>query len=127
MPSKSVEQELIHRKQHKPNPEAVFRRQGNDQQCHQACPADGLQHPPVRAGGVVDDLALYTSMLYPVLHWMEDQGLVEAEWKETETGRKRKYYQLRKEGRKALAAERQQWLTVHATLTQLWKTQPHLS
>jgi hypothetical protein len=34
-------------------------------------------------------------MLYPVLHWMEDQGLVEAGWKEAETGRKRKYYRLR--------------------------------
>ena len=66
-------------------------------------------------------------MLYPVLHWMEDQGLVESEWKEAETGRKRKYYRLRKEGRKALQAEKQQWLTVHTTLTKLWKTQPSLT
>ena len=66
-------------------------------------------------------------MLYPVLHWMEDEGLVESEWKEAETGRKRKYYRLRREGRKALQAERQQWLTVHTTLTKLWKTQPSLT
>jgi PadR family transcriptional regulator, regulatory protein PadR len=66
-------------------------------------------------------------MLYPVLHWMEDQGLVESEWKEAETGRKRKYYRLRNEGRKAIATEKQQWLTVHSTLTKLWKIQPHLT
>ena len=66
-------------------------------------------------------------MLYPVLHWMEDEGLIESEWREAETGRKRKYYRLRKEGRKALQAERQQWLTVHETLTKLWKTQLHLT
>lgn len=62
-------------------------------------------------------------MLYPVLHWMEDGGLIESEWREAETGRKRKYYRLHKEGRKALQDEQQQWLTVHETLTKLWKTQ----
>jgi len=65
-------------------------------------------------------------MLYPVLHWMEDEDLIEAEWREAETGRKRKYYRLRKEGRKALQDEQQQWLTVHETLTKLWKPQPRL-
>lgn len=65
-------------------------------------------------------------MLYPVLHWMEAQDLIESEWREAETGRKRKYYRLRKEGRKTLQAERQQWLTVHQTLTKLWKTEPNL-
>jgi PadR family transcriptional regulator PadR len=63
-------------------------------------------------------------MLYPVLHWMEDEDLIESEWRESETGRKRKYYQLRKEGRTALQDEQQQWLTVHETLTKLWKPQP---
>ena len=62
-------------------------------------------------------------MLYPVLHWMEKQDLIESEWREAETGRKRKYYRLRREGRKALQSERQQWLTVHETLTSLWKVQ----
>lgn len=67
-------------------------------------------------------------MLYPVLHWMENEGMIESEWQESETGRKRKYYRLRKEGRKALQQEKQQWLAVHETLTKLWKqTQPHLT
>ena len=66
-------------------------------------------------------------MLYPVLHWMQKEGLIEAEWRAAETGRKRKYYRLQEQGRRALAEEQQQWMTVHTTLTQLWKTQPHLT
>ena len=66
-------------------------------------------------------------MLYPVLHWMEQQELIESEWRESEIGRKRKYYRLRKEGRRALESERREWNTVHSTLTKLWKTQPSLT
>ena len=66
-------------------------------------------------------------MLYPVLHWMEDEDLIKSEWREAETGRKRKYYRLRQEGRHALQDEQQQWLTVHETLTKLWKQQPRLT
>ena len=66
-------------------------------------------------------------MLYPVLHWMEEEKFIESEWREAETGRRRKYYRIRREGRTALGTERQQWLTVHQTLTRLWKTQPHLT
>jgi len=63
-------------------------------------------------------------MLYPVLHWMEEEDLIEAEWRDAETGRKRKYYRLRKEGRKALQQEQEQWMTVHDTLSKLWKHKP---
>jgi DNA-binding PadR family transcriptional regulator len=66
-------------------------------------------------------------MLYPVLHWMEAEGLVKSEWREGETGRKRKYYRLCPQGSKALQAEREQWLTVHNTLTRLWRQQPSLT
>lgn len=66
-------------------------------------------------------------MLYPVLHWMEQEAMIEAEWRAAETGRKRKYYRLRQEGHKALRREREQWQTVNQTLGRLWKTQPHLT
>ena len=59
-------------------------------------------------------------MLYPVLHWMEKEGLIESEWRVSESGRKRKYYRLKSKGRAALAEERRQWLTVHQTLAKLW-------
>ena len=62
-------------------------------------------------------------MLYPVLHWMEKEGMIESEWREAETGRKRKYYRLRKEGRKALKEEKERWLSVHETFKRIWKQQ----
>lgn len=65
-------------------------------------------------------------MLYPVLHWMEREELIESEWRTIDSGRRRKYYRLRKAGRAALREEQQQWMTVHTTLMKLWKTKPHL-
>lgn|SRR5687767_11261822 len=66
-------------------------------------------------------------MLYPVLHWMEKERLIDSEWREMESGRKRKYYRIRREGRKSLQAEKEQWTTVHSTLVNLWKTKPGLT
>jgi PadR family transcriptional regulator, regulatory protein PadR len=63
-------------------------------------------------------------MLYPVLHRLEREGLIDSEWRESETGRERKYYFLRREGRKALQNEQHQWLTVHNTLSKLWQLKP---
>jgi DNA-binding PadR family transcriptional regulator len=59
-------------------------------------------------------------MLYPVLHRMEKRGLVKARWGTSETGRKRKYYSIRKEGRQALAESREQWRAVFETLNLAW-------
>jgi PadR family transcriptional regulator, regulatory protein PadR len=66
-------------------------------------------------------------MLYPFLHWMEDEGLIESEWKNAESGRRRKYYRLQRKGNLALKTERDQWLIIHDTLTKLWKTRPNLT
>lgn len=60
-------------------------------------------------------------MLYPVLHWLEDQGYVRSAWRKAETGRKRKYYALNPEGGQALRDQKEQWQTVNKTLNQLWK------
>lgn len=74
-----------------------------------------------------DKIQWTEGMLYPVLHWMEKEKLIESEWQQADSGRKRKYYRIRREGHRALQEEKQQWMTVHATLTKLWKTQPHLT
>lgn len=63
-------------------------------------------------------------MLYPVLHRLEREKLIESEWKEAESGRERKYYRLSAKGRQSLKTERQQWLAVHNTLCQLWNIKP---
>src|SRR5215471_6294282 len=62
-------------------------------------------------------------MLYPVLHRMEREGLIESRWKEAESGRKRKYYSIKKEGRRALKEKSQQWSVIASVLGQLWKEQ----
>lgn len=61
-------------------------------------------------------------MLYPVLHRLEREGLITAEWRvAAETGRKRKYYRLSAEGKKSARAERGAWLAVHAVLERVWQ------
>jgi PadR family transcriptional regulator PadR len=47
--------------------------------------------------------------LLPALSRMERAGRVKAEWRETENGRRGKYYSLTTSGRKALSAETDQW------------------
>jgi PadR family transcriptional regulator PadR len=59
-------------------------------------------------------------MLYPVLHRLEARGLIASYWKRAPSGRRRKYYKISEEGRKALAEERDQWDTVDSTLRKLW-------
>src|SRR3974377_418389 len=48
-------------------------------------------------------------MLYPVLHRMEDEGWITSRWVEAENGRKRKYYSIRKDGKRAVEQKREQW------------------
>src|ERR1043166_10164218 len=48
-------------------------------------------------------------MLYPVLHRMERKGWTRSRWGESETGRKRKYYSLKKDGKRAMEKHHQQW------------------
>lgn len=68
-----------------------------------------------------DKIEWTDGMLYPVLHRLEDKGLVQSRWDVAETGRKRKYYSLKVNGKKALQKQREQWLTVHDTLAKLWE------
>jgi DNA-binding PadR family transcriptional regulator len=59
-------------------------------------------------------------MLYPVLHRLERNGLVAAKWGSSESGRRRKYYRLTREGRTQLEAEWKRWQVVDATLHRVW-------
>ena len=47
--------------------------------------------------------------LYPVLHGMEKDGLVEVYEQAAPTGRMRKYYHLTQKGRTALKTETEEW------------------
>lgn len=65
--------------------------------------------------------------LYPVMHRMETDGLIEAFWVEQEGERKRRYYRITPRGLNALDVEKREWLTVHNILAQLWGLQPALT
>lgn len=47
--------------------------------------------------------------LYPCLHKLEQSGLIRGEWEEKETGRKRRYYHLTKQGRAILKDKEETW------------------
>ena len=56
-----------------------------------------------------DVLQVNQGSLYPALHRLEQQGLVEAEWGSSENNRQAKFYQLTRDGRKQLADETRNW------------------
>jgi DNA-binding PadR family transcriptional regulator len=70
-----------------------------------------------------DKIEWTDGMLYPVLHRMEREGWIESRWGEAETGRKRRYYSLKRDGKRALKAQRAQWATVSNVFKQLWREQ----
>lgn len=59
-------------------------------------------------------------MLYPLLHRLDRLGYVEARWDAPEGGRRRRYYRITSEGRKALSEQRRQWQVVAGALQNAW-------
>ena len=47
--------------------------------------------------------------LYPILHTMEKQGIVESYRKVSESGRERKYYRITMQGKAKLAIQLEEW------------------
>ena len=70
-----------------------------------------------------DHLQWTDGMLYPVLHRMENNGWIKSRWAESENGRKRKYYSLKKDGKLALEKHHEHWSMVHSVLAGLRKEQ----
>jgi len=66
-------------------------------------------------------------MLYPAMHRMERDGLVRSRWGLSESGRKRKYYRISDEGRKALSELRSQWEHADLTMKKAWKLETNLT
>jgi PadR family transcriptional regulator PadR len=54
--------------------------------------------------------------LYPALHRMELDGLIESYWDLTENNRRAKYYRLTRRGVRALAAETARWQSISAAI-----------
>jgi transcriptional regulator len=56
-----------------------------------------------------DFFQVHQGSLYPALHRLEDKGWLQAEWKESETGREAKFYSLTSRGRRQLDQEVLDW------------------
>ncbi|MBO0608145.1 PadR family transcriptional regulator [Myceligenerans salitolerans] len=60
-------------------------------------------------------------MLYPLLHRLERQELIEATWGTADNGRRRKHYAITPAGRAALAERQEQWSVVAEALEKVWR------
>jgi PadR family transcriptional regulator PadR len=78
----------------------------------------------VYAADILDQLsrtefATQEGTLYPLLSKMRREELVDYEWKESEAGPPRKYYQLTAKGREQLKETSDYWQKINATLRNL--------
>jgi len=64
-------------------------------------------------------LEIEEGSLYPALYRLERRRLLDADWRESETGRKAKFYRLTREGRGQLARETKAWATFSAAVSRV--------
>ena len=72
-----------------------------------------VQEVKKRSEGTLD---LKEGSLYPALHKMEEQGLIESYWQERPDGRQRRYYRLTPKGSAAAEERRAQWSTFETAM-----------
>jgi transcriptional regulator len=73
--------------------------------------------------GSEDTVVVEEGSLYPALYRMERRGWLEAEWGESELGRRAKLYRLTRQGRAQLAAETAAWLQFVAGVSKILLSQ----
>jgi transcriptional regulator len=66
-----------------------------------------------------DVLRVEEGSLYPALHRIEQTGWIKSEWRDTESGRRAKFYKLTAAGRKQLAAEQENWNRLSAAVAKV--------
>lgn len=54
--------------------------------------------------------------LYPILHGLEAEGLLEAYWDHQDSARKRKYYRITDKGLKNLSEKENEWRTFSSAM-----------
>ena len=59
--------------------------------------------------------------LYPALHKLEQDGWIQAEWRTSELGRRAKFYQLTRPGRKQLERESANWERLSSAISAVVK------
>lgn len=56
-----------------------------------------------------DTFSLKAGTLYPLLHGLEEKGMLDSYEKKADSGRLRKYYSLTKKGKKMLTEKENEW------------------
>ena len=64
-------------------------------------------------------VAIEEGSLYPALYRLERRRLLEAEWKDSEAGRRAKFYKLTRDGRSQLARETKAWAEFSAAVSRV--------
>jgi PadR family transcriptional regulator PadR len=67
------------------------------------------------------DFATQEGTLYPLLSKMRRDGLLEYEWRESDAGPPRKYYELTAKGKAQLGELNAYWKDLNVTISQLGK------
>lgn len=62
--------------------------------------------------------------LYPALHRMEREGLIEGKWQSLSSGQERRYYFITESGRRALEQKRATWTDFSAAVRSVLNTEP---
>jgi PadR family transcriptional regulator len=89
-----------------------------------------LAHGPQHGWGIAvriqqvtqEVLQVNQGSLYPALHRLEQQGLIAAEWGNSENNRQAKFYELTKNGRKQLVEETRNWARLSAAVARVLAT-----
>jgi PadR family transcriptional regulator len=71
-----------------------------------------------------DVLKIETGSLYPALHRLETQGWIVAEWRTSDKGKRAKYYELTRLGRKQLVTEQSRWEQLTAAMARVLRPAP---
>jgi PadR family transcriptional regulator, regulatory protein PadR len=69
-------------------------------------------------------LAVPQGSLYPALYRLEHQGLITAEWGESDNGRRAKYYRVTPPGRRRLKEEVESWNRLTGAIAAALATTP---
>ena len=64
-------------------------------------------------------LRVEAGSLYPALHRMTEAGLLKAEWRVSDAGRRARFYELTAAGRKQLEVERGDWKRMAAIIERM--------
>jgi PadR family transcriptional regulator PadR len=69
-----------------------------------------------------DVLRVEAGSLYPALHRMTEAGLLKAEWRMSEAGRRARFYELTAKGKRKLEADEKKWRAISAAVVKVLRT-----